>query len=75
MYLSPTRTVPMPTDPMGLLGHSLTARPPTMRRSVTGTVRDVQGYVVLLETDSAMLIAVDIEDCIAPRALVMAASA
>jgi hypothetical protein len=37
--------------------------PPTSTRRLLGTVVDIEGFVITIETDAAMYIAVDLEDC------------
>lgn len=60
-----TKTVP----PWCTIGVAVRARPPTMRRAISGVVRAVDRLTVTVETVSGMLIAVDIEDCRRPAEL------
>jgi hypothetical protein len=39
------------------------ATPPTSGRRLIGTIVDIDGFVVTIETDAVMYIAVDLEDC------------
>jgi len=46
-----------------LLGARVVARPPTIRKSLVGTVIEIDGYTLALRQADGMIVAVDVEDC------------
>ena len=55
-----TPTIDLSPD---LIGARIVALPPTVRRPMTGTVLEIDGYTISIATVEGVIIAVDVEDC------------
>jgi len=58
----PARTVHLPPA-WCAIGANVRATAPTCLDPIDGVVAEVDGYTVIVHTDTGMAIAVDIEDC------------
>lgn len=68
MILSPRRRTSHQHVACFDIGTQVIARPPTVRTDLIGVVVSIDRYVLTIETNDQMTLAVDIEDCDAIRA-------